>query len=110
MILSEKTFIETINFIRDREEAERKLTKLMSDEFGDAIFWPYMKYEQQLVAVLEEIFKTDLGSWYIYEAQYGERFQSVFKTNKDESKKLITVKTPEQLYKFIIKDLEEKNK
>lgn len=110
MILSEKTFIETINFIKEREEAERKLTELMTKEFGDAIFWPYMKYEQQLVAVLEEIFETDMISWYVYEAKYGENFQYIFKENINGNKTAIMVKTPEQLYKFIIKDLEEKNK
>ena len=110
MILSEKSFIETINFIKEREEAEQKITKIMSDEFGDAIFWPCMKYEQQLVAVLEEIFETDMISWYIYEAKYGENFQCIFKENIDGNKTVIMVKTPEQLYKFIMKELEEKNK
>ena len=109
-MISEKTFIETINFIKEREEAEQKLTKLMSDEFGDAIFWPYMKYEQQLIAVLEEIFETDMISWYIYEAKYGQEYQYVFKIDKDENKKAIMVKTPEQLYNYIVKELEEKNK
>ena len=110
MILSEKTFVETINFIKDREEAEQKMTKLMSDEFGDAIFWPYMKYEQQLVAVLEEIFETDMISWYIYESKYCENFQCIFKENVNGNKTAIMVKTPEQLYNYIVKELEEKNK
>ena len=110
MLLSEKTFVETINFIREREKAEQKITKTMSDEFGNAIFWPYMKYEQQLVAVLEEVFETDMISWYIYEAKHGENFQYIFKENIDGNKTAIMVKTPEQLYKFIMKEFEEKNK
>lgn len=108
MILSKEKFIETINFIKEREEAERKLTELMTKEFGDAIFWPYMRYEQQLIDVLEQIFDTDMISWYIYEAKYGENFQCVFKENINGNKTAIMVKTPEQLYNYIVKELEEK--
>ena len=109
-MLSKELFIETINFIKEREEAEQKMTKIMSDEFGDAIFWPYMKYEEQLIKVIENAYDTDMVKWYIYEADYGKNYQYIFETDKDGNEKPIMVKTPEQLYNYIIKEFEEKNK
>lgn len=109
-MISKELFIETINFIKEREEAEQKMTKIMSYEFGDAIFWPYMKYEGQLIKVLENALDTDMVSWYIYESQYGERYQYISEIDKDGNKVPIMVKTSEQLYNYIIKEFEEKNK
>ena len=47
---------------------------------------------------------------FVDEAKYGERYQYIFEIDKDGNKLPIMVKTPEQLYKFIIKEFEEKNK
>lgn len=108
-MISKELFVETINFIKEREEAEQKMTKIMSDEFGDAIFWPYMKYEEQLIKVLENALDTDMVSWYIYEAQYGKRYQYIFEIGKDINEVSIMIKTPEQLYDYIIEKGENKN-
>lgn len=101
MLISKELFVETIQFIKDRQVGQENLHASMKEEFGDALFWPYCKYETQLVKVLENIFNDKDGwiSWYIYEANFGQTFDCAYESDGITK---ITLKTPEDLYNFLI--------
>ena len=105
-MLSKEIFIETLQFIYDRQLGQEKMHSAMKDEFEDAIFWPYSKYESQLIKVLEDIFDDKNGwiSWYIYEADFGQTFDCAYESDGSTE---IPLKTPEDLYKFLVENMSE---
>ena len=73
-MLSKELFIETIDFIRERNDQENKIHQMFKEEFTDGIFWPYNRYENQLVKVLTEIMddkETEWISYYCWEKGFG---------------------------------------
>lgn len=108
-MLSKDLFIETINFIKERQLGQEKMHSLLKTEFEDAIFWPYGRYESQMIDVLQDIF-NDEGewiSWYIYEADFGENFDCAYESDGTTR---VPLKTPEDLYNFLVKNMEENNR
>lgn len=87
-MLSKELFIETIDFIRDRNDQENKIHQMFKEEFTDGIFWPYNRYENQLVKVLTEIMddkETEWISYYCWEKDFGRdsRLQVFDKDGKE---------------------------
>ena len=103
-MLSKELFIETIDFIRERNDQENKIHQMFREEFTDGIFWPYSRYENQLVKVLAEIMhdqETEWISYYCYEKDYGrdDRLE-VFDKNNNK----IPLKTAEDLYNLLVSE------
>lgn len=100
-MLSKELFIETIDFIRERNDKEQEIQKLFREEFTDAIFWPYCKYEDRLLKVLTEVMHDQENEWisyYCYEKDYGRDDKlEVF----DKDKNQIPLKTAEDLYNLL---------
>lgn len=101
-MLSKELFIETIDFIRERNDKEHEIQKLFREEFTDGIFWPYSRYENQLVKVLTEIMddkETEWISYYCWEKDFGRdaRLQVFDKNGKE-----IPLNSSEDLYNLII--------
>ena len=103
-MLSKELFIETIDFIRERNDKEHEIQKLFREEFTDAIFWLYCKYEHQLIKVLTEIMHDQENEWisyYCYEKDYGRDDKlEVF----DKDKNQIPLKTAEDLYNLLVSE------
>lgn len=103
-MLSKELFIETIDFIRDRNDQENKIHQMFKDEFTDGIFWPYSRYENQLVKVLIEIMHDQENEWisyYCYEKDYGRDDKlEVFDKNNNK----IPLKTAEDLYNLLVSE------
>ena len=100
-IISKETFIEMIEFIKVRNDKQWEIHKLFSEEFTDAIFWPYCKYEEQLVKLLEEIMDDKENQWisyYCWEKDFG-RDESLKITDKNG--KDIPLKTSEDLWNIL---------
>ena len=105
-IFDKDIFIDTIEFIKKRRNAEERLNKIFTEEFTDSIFYPYSRYETQLIKVLEEVFNDHENQWisyYIHEANFGELFDYVYE--KDDIKK-IPLKTSGDLYDLLMKGME----
>jgi hypothetical protein len=101
--ISKELFIETINFIKERNDAQNKIDKLFRKEFTDGLFWPYCRYETQIVKVLEEIMGDKENQWisyYCWEKDYGRDERLGYPTNKDG--KVIPLATPEDLWNLLI--------
>ena len=74
----------------------------MSDEFEDAIFWPYNKYETMMIKLLSEIFKDEEEGWinyYIYELEFGKRWKPGYIIDNGRD---IKMETPGDLYDYLI--------
>ena len=102
--ISKELFVETINFIKDRNDAQNKIDKVFKDEFTDGLFWPYCRYETQMVKVLEEIMGDKENQWisyYCWERDFGRDCTLGDVREKDGTP--IPFKTPEDLYNLLIK-------
>ena len=102
--LTKDQFVHYINFIKERKEKEDIFNKLFTEEFEDSIFYPYSRYETELVNLLETIFEgDDTISYFIYELDFGRvEFANRCITNADGT--AVSLTTPEELYDYLIKE------
>ena len=110
-MIKKDLFVQTINFIRDRNDAMYKINELFTAEFEDSVFYPYFKYDNQLIKVLSASFDYDDDimydwiSYYCFELDFGRKYKL-----GDVSVKLngvdvpIPMGTPEELYDFLFKE------
>ena len=106
-MIKKELFVQTINFIRDRSDAMDKINKVFSVEFEDSVFYPYFKYENQLINVLAASFDYDDDiiydwiSYYCFELDFGRKHKLGDVMENDVP---IPVGTPEELYDFLFKE------
>lgn len=103
-MISKELFIETINFMRERSDAVDKLNQAFSTEFECSMFYPYFRYEEMLVKVLEAAMH-DEGDWiryFLYEGNYGRDLKPDSVSEADGTP--IDITTPEKLYDFLTKE------
>lgn len=102
--ISKETFINTINFLKERNDKIEEINNLFTEEFEDSVFYPYFKYERTVVNLLTEVMR-DEGEWieyYLYECNYGEDIEPDSVQEADGTP--IDITTPEKLYNFLIKE------
>lgn len=92
--------------MKERADTQSQLGKIFSKEFDDSTFWPYNKYETEMVKVLTEVFQDTETKWisyYIYELDFGRNWKPMTVTEKDSNGNDIDVPmgTPQQLYKVL---------
>lgn len=106
-MIKKDIFVQTINFMKERNDAMDKINKVFIEEFVDSIFYPYFKYEAQLVNVLAASFDYDddiIREWieyYCYELDFGRQHKL-----GDVSKNHVSIPlgTPEELYDFLFEE------
>lgn len=84
----------------------------MREEFIDSIFYPYSRYESKMVELLEAIMidaKCQWISYFIYELDFGKNYVDGCVSYKKDNGGSIDISTPEKLYDFLIKNIEESN-
>ena len=103
-MISKELFVETINFMKERNGAIDRINRELSVEFEDSIFYPYFRYEEMLVKVLEATIH-DEGDWiryFLYEGNYGEDLKPDSVSEADGTP--IDITTSEKLYDFLVKE------
>ena len=97
-------FAEYINFIKERDEKMSEINKLFTEEFEDSIFYPYFKYENKLVHLLEQTMhdKGEYIQYYIYELDFGVKWHSGCIV--DASDIDIPLGTIEDLYNILVEE------
>lgn len=103
MNISKELFIETINFIKERNDAQNKIDKIFREEFTDGLFWPYCRYETQIVKILEEIMGDKECQWisyYCWEKDFGRDKHLGNPTDRNGNE--IPLTTPEDLWNLLI--------
>ena len=107
-MIKKDLFVETINFIRDRNDAMDKLNKVFTEEFEDSVFYPYFKYEVQMLKVLAASFDYDEAiiddwiSYFCFELDFGRKYQLGDVSEADGTP--IPLGTPEELYDYLFKE------
>ena len=106
-MIKKELFVQTINFIKERNDAMEKLNKVFSDEFEDSVFYPYFKYDNQLIQVLAASFDYDDDiicdwiSYYCFELDFGRKHKL---GNITENNVPIPLGAPEELYDMLFKE------
>lgn len=101
-ILSKETFLEALTQIESHRDLSLKLSdtleQLTENCRCDALI--YSRYENLVVKILSEIFKTNLISYFIYELDFGKNWCRDCSSDFEEVKALVSA---EQLYEFLVK-------
>jgi hypothetical protein len=106
-MIKKDLFVQTINFIKERNDAMDNINKVFSEEFDDSVFYPYFKYERQMVKVLAASFDYDddiIRDWieyYCYELDFGRKHKIGDVTFNGVP---IPLGTPEELYDMLFKE------
>lgn len=106
-MIKKDLFVQTINFIKERHDAMDKLNKAFTTEFEDSVFYPYLRYEAQMLKVLSAAFDYDDDviedwiSYYCYELDFGCKHKLGDVTFNGVP---IPLGTPEELYNMLFKE------
>ncbi len=111
-MISKDLFVETINFIKERNEFEIKLNNMLTEEYSDCIFYPSNKWFDKVVQLLSAGFDYEdeiISDWiyyFIFELDFGKKWKEgcVTETKKVDDKEVeidIPLGTPEDLYNML---------
>ena len=111
MLVNKNEFIKIINRLKDYTKLQDKINDLFKDlldnkeqDFCNAGSI-CIGHESVVVTLLEDMFETDLLSWWIYELNYGKEYKPGCLTEDDKE---IDVSTSDKLYDVLIENLERK--
>lgn len=113
-MISKDLFVETINFIRERNEFEIKLNDMLTEEYNDCVFYPSDKWINKVVQLLsagfdyEEEIISDWIYYFMFELDFGEKWKEgcVTETKTVDGKDVevdVPLSTPEDLYDMLFK-------
>lgn len=114
MIISKEKFVEIINRLRAYNDLQNKIDDLFKENIDNKEM-DFMNagsicigHESVVVYLLENIFDTDMISYWIYELNYGEEYTSGGVL--DENMNNIDLSTAEKLYDYLVQDIEGEDK
>lgn len=110
-MINKKQFVDIINhikevndFVNETNERARNLHDSIINDFFNASSLSIC-FEGDLIKVLENMFNTDLISWWIYETEYGSKFKIGYLIEADGVTKP-DVSTAEKLYDYLTINLQ----
>ena len=113
-MITKKQFTDIINhikevndFVNETNDKARKLHDSMISDFFNASSLS-ISFEDDLVKVLENMFDTDLISWWLWELDYGRRFKIGYLIEADGITKP-DLSTAEKLYDYLVENLKGEN-
>lgn len=111
MLVNKNDFIEIINRLQNYTKLQDKIDDLFEglldnkeQDFCNAGSI-CIGHESVVTKLLEDMFETDLISWWIYELDYGKEYKPGCLTEDDKE---IDVSTSDKLYEVLIENLERK--
>ena len=113
-MISKEKFVEIINRLKNYKELQDKIDELFKDNIdnreNDFINAASIciGHESVVVELLENMFDTDMISYFIYELDYGKKYKAgcVLDENMNE----IDLSTAEKMYDYLVKSLESEEK
>ena len=112
MLVNKNDFIEIINRLQNYTKLQDKIDDLFEglldnkeQDFCNAGSI-CIGHESVVIKLLEDMFETDLISWWIYELDYGKEYKPGCLTEDDIE---IDVSTTDKLYDVLMKSYERKN-
>lgn len=110
-MITKQEFVKIINhlkeandFVNETNDKARKLNDALISDFFNASSLS-ISFEADLVKVLENMFDTDLISWWLYELNYGARFKIGCIVEADGITKP-DLSTAEKLYDYLVSNLQ----
>ena len=109
-MISKERFIQIINRLENYNKLQEKINSLF-DECIDNKENDFCNagsicigHESVVVELLENMFNSDMISYWIYELDYGKKYKAgcVLDENMNE----IDLSTPEKLYDYLVQDIE----
>ena len=111
-MISKDLFVETINFIKERNEFEIKLNDMLTEEYNDCVFYPSDRWLNKVIQLLSAGFDYEdeiISDWiyyFIFELDFGEKWKEgcVTETKIVDGKEVeidIPLGTPENLYDML---------
>ena len=111
MLVNKNDFIEIINRLQNYTKLQDKIDDLFEglldnkeQDFCNAGSI-CIGHESVVIKLLEDMFETDLISWWIYELDYGKEYKPGCLTEDDKE---IDVSASDKLYEVLIENLERK--
>ena len=109
-MISKKKFVEIINRLRNYNYLQNKIDDLFRDNIDNKEMdfvnagSICVGHESVVIYLLENMFDTDMISYWIYELDYGKKYKAgcVLDENMNE----IDLSTPEKLYDYLVQDIE----
>lgn len=109
-MISKEKFVEIINRLKGYTELQNKINDLFRDNIDNKEMdfvnagSICIGHESVVVYLLENMFDTDMISYWIYELEYGEKYKEgcVLDENMNE----IDLSTAEKMYDYLVKSLE----
>ena len=113
-MISKDLFVETINFVKKRNEFEIKLNDMLTEEYGDCVFFTSDKWINKVVQLLsagfdyEEEIISDWIYYFMFELDFGSKWKEgcVTETKTVDGKDVevdVPLSTPEDLYDMLFK-------
>lgn len=109
-MLTKQEFVDIIDRLKEVNdftiETNRKAQELTHDiEFNS--MYLYISHEDTTVKLLDNMFDTDLISWWIYELDYGRKYKEGYIQEEKDGKIInIDLSTAEKLYDYLVKELD----
>lgn len=110
-MISKEKFIEIINklkevndFVDETNERARKLNDAIMSDFYNTMSLS-ISHESLVVELLENMFNSDMISYWIYELDYGREYKDGYVQDGEGNN--IDISTVEKLYDYLIKEAEE---
>ena len=109
-MISKEKFVEIINRLKSYNELQKKINDLFEDNIENTEM-DFMNagsicvgHESVVVYLLENMLDTDMISYFIYELEYGEKYEKgcVLDANMTE----IDLSTAEKMYDYLVQDIE----
>ena len=113
-MISKEKFVEIINRLKKYDELQNDINELFCEsiENKEKDFINAgsicIGHESVVVYLLENMFDTDIISYWIYELDYGEKYTKGCIVDEDLNE--IDLSTAENLYDYLIKSLESEEK
>lgn len=113
-MISKEKFVEIINRLKKYDELQNDINELFTEsiENRERDFMNAgsicIGHESAVVYLLENIFDTDMISYWIYELNYGEEYTAGCVL--DENMNNIDLSTAEKLYDYLVQDIEGEDK
>ena len=109
-MISKEKFVEIINRLRNYNYLQNKINDLFRDNIDNKEMdfinagSICVGHESVVIYLLENMFDTDMISYWIYELDYGKKYKAgcVLDENMNE----IDLSTPEKLYDYLVQDIE----
>ena len=101
--MTKQVFVDTINAIKEYHKKIDNIQTVLEENCEDSIFWP-PSLENTLINVLIETFndEEDMIGYYIYELEFGEKWEPGRIKDNDKD---IKMQTPEDLYDYLVDGL-----